>query len=159
MSRVRRADKRRSGQALVEFALILPVIVLVVFALFDLGRAVFTYNTLSQSARAAARTAIVNQTNGDVEQAAIDTGASLGLVGDDIDVCFKTDTSSVTSCSGGTACASPLVVGCLAVVVVQVDYSAMTPIIGNIIGTIAMSSTSIEPIESVCPSTVRPACS
>ena len=148
----------RSGQALVEFALVLPVIVLVVFALFDLGRAVFTYNTLSQSARAAARTAIVNQNNGDVEQAAMDTGASLGLQDADIDVCFKTDTSSVTSCSGGTACANPLVVGCLAVVVVHVDYSAMTPIIGNLIGTIPMSSTSIEPIESVCPSTVRPAC-
>src|SRR3954465_9652888 len=105
--RVRPPERvRGSGQALVEFALILPFIVLVVFALFDLGRAVFTYNTLSQSARAAARTAIVNQTTGDAAQAGIDRGASLGLQAADIDVCYKTDTSSVTSCSGGTACAS-----------------------------------------------------
>ena len=39
----------------------MPVIVLAVLGLLDLGRGIYTYNTLAQSARQAARIAIVNQ--------------------------------------------------------------------------------------------------
>ena len=55
--------KRRPsrGQALVEFALVIPIFLLLLIALFDLGRAVFAYNTLTNAAREGARLAIVNQ--------------------------------------------------------------------------------------------------
>src|SRR5882672_8349776 len=49
------------GQALVEFAFAFPVIALMAFAFIDIGRAVFTWNTLSNAAREAARVAAVNQ--------------------------------------------------------------------------------------------------
>jgi len=156
--RTRGSREPSRGQALVEFALVLPVIVLVIFALFDLGRAVFTYNTLSQSARQAARTAIVNQNTSAVESVAFSSGATLGLSTTDVDVCFKTDTSTVRTCNSTDACTT-VVVGCLALVIAHVDYTPMTPIIGNLIGTIPLSSTSIEPIESVCPSATRTVCS
>src|SRR5690242_1109390 len=52
---------RSRGQALMEFALVIPIFLLIVVALFDLGRAVFSYNTLTNAAREGARFAIVNQ--------------------------------------------------------------------------------------------------
>ena len=45
----------------------LPVIVFVFMGLLDLGRAIYTYNTLAQAARQGARTAIVNQTTSSVQ--------------------------------------------------------------------------------------------
>ena len=49
------------GQALVEFALMIPIFLFLIVALFDMGRAVFAYNTLTNAAREGARMAIVNQ--------------------------------------------------------------------------------------------------
>src|SRR6188768_107415 len=57
----RRDAASRRGQALVEFALVLPIFILLLVAIFDLGRAVFAYNTLTNAAREGARIAIVNQ--------------------------------------------------------------------------------------------------
>jgi hypothetical protein len=45
------------GQGLVEFALILPVFLLALFGIFDVGRAVYVNSTLSQAAREGARLA------------------------------------------------------------------------------------------------------
>ena len=59
--RAHRAVSRGRGQTLVEFALVLPVFILVLVSLFDLGRGVFAYNTLTNAAREGARLAIVNQ--------------------------------------------------------------------------------------------------
>ena len=53
--------RRQRGQGLTEFALVIPIFLLLVVALFDLGRAVFAYNTLTNAAREGARIAIVNQ--------------------------------------------------------------------------------------------------
>jgi TadE-like protein len=59
MGRVRLAvaSDRERGQGLVEFAIILPVFMLVVFGLFDVGRLVYTNSALSQAAREGARVA------------------------------------------------------------------------------------------------------
>jgi Flp pilus assembly protein TadG len=56
MTRERYAERRR-GQALVEFALVIPIFLLMVFGLLDMGRAVYSNHTLSQAAREAARLA------------------------------------------------------------------------------------------------------
>ena len=47
------------GQALTEFALIVPLLVLMVFAIIDLGRYVYTQNALNQVSREAARVGAV----------------------------------------------------------------------------------------------------
>ena len=49
------------GQGLVEFALVFPVIVLILFGVFDFGRAIYAYNTIANAARQGARVAAVNQ--------------------------------------------------------------------------------------------------
>ena len=47
--------KRQNGVALVEFALILPFLLLLSILAFDFGRAIWEYNTLTKSVRDAAR--------------------------------------------------------------------------------------------------------
>jgi Flp pilus assembly protein TadG len=149
-----RDDRSRRGQALVEFAVVLPVIVLVIMGLVDLGRGIFTYNTLAQASRQAARTAIVNQTSATVKSSAIAYAATLGLSASNVDVCFKTSKSTQTNCASSTDDCSQAdrEIGCLAVVVTHVTYAPMTPVISLLFRTISLSSTSIEPIEYVCPS-------
>lgn len=60
MTLPRRAHRSRSrGQALVEFALVLPVFTLTLFGLIDVGRLVYANSVLSQAAREGARVASV----------------------------------------------------------------------------------------------------
>ena len=58
LRRVLHRDER--GQALVEFALTLPIVLLVVTGLFDVARAVWQENTLAYAAREGTRYAIVH---------------------------------------------------------------------------------------------------
>ena len=55
-----RFARTESAQSLVEFALILPIILLVITGLFDLARAVWQENTLAYAAREGTRYAIVH---------------------------------------------------------------------------------------------------
>jgi Flp pilus assembly protein TadG len=54
-----RREKSR-GQAMVEFALVIPVFILLMVGIFDLGRVVWVNDTLATAAREAARFAIVH---------------------------------------------------------------------------------------------------
>lgn len=55
------ASRRRdAGQELVEYALVLPLLVLLVLAIIDLSVIVFSYNTIANAAREGARYGIVN---------------------------------------------------------------------------------------------------
>jgi hypothetical protein len=54
----RRARPR--GQAMVEFALIFPIFILLLVGIFDLGRVIWVNDTLATAAREAARFAIVH---------------------------------------------------------------------------------------------------
>ena len=60
----------QSSQALIEFALISPVLLLLLFGIIDIGRAVFYYDTLNHAVREGARAAVQAQaplpTNADV---------------------------------------------------------------------------------------------
>ncbi len=46
---------RQKGQSLVEFALVLPLFVLILVGIFDIGRAFFAYIAISNAAREGAR--------------------------------------------------------------------------------------------------------
>ena len=50
-----RGGRRSRGQSLVEFALVFPLMMLLVFALIDMGRLVFASNSLAEAAREGAR--------------------------------------------------------------------------------------------------------
>jgi len=50
--------KGEQSQALIEFALISPVLLLLLFGIVDIGRALFYYDTINHAAREGARTAV-----------------------------------------------------------------------------------------------------
>lgn len=60
----------RRGQSLVEFALILPLLIVVIMGVLDFGRAIAAYNSISNAARTGMRVAIVDQTEANVDAAA-----------------------------------------------------------------------------------------
>ena len=156
----RRLGRGSRGQSLVEFAIVLPIITLVVLGLFDLGRAVFTYNTLAQAARQGNRAAIVDQNSDRVKAVAVAAAPTIGLTSSNLSVCFKTEDSSQTNCSSSTDnCSSSVrVIGCLAIVTASVTYVPITPVISIMFPSISLSSTSIGPIDYVCPNETKVAC-
>lgn len=143
MSRRRRRDRR--GQTLVEFALILPIFVLVLVGIFDFGRAVYAYNTISNASREAVRLAIVDQNTTAIVNKAVQHASSVDVSPSDVTVAFMTPDLSGPCSTGG----DPYRIGCVAVVTVNYDYNAATPIISNLVGTIDMSSTTRQAIEYV----------
>lgn len=56
---MRTVERRPRGQTLVEFALVFPLFIAMLFGLIDVGRLVYQHSTLSQAVREAARTAAV----------------------------------------------------------------------------------------------------
>lgn len=138
-------QRSQRGQSLVEFALILPIFVLVLAGLFDLGRAVFAYNTISNASRESVRVAIVNQTTTDVQNEAMKQGVALGLSPTDVTITYADPDGS------GTLCPAPYGLGCVATVTVNYSYTAATPVIGQIIGTFLMTATTEMAVERTCP--------
>ncbi|MDQ6858443.1 MAG: pilus assembly protein [Chloroflexota bacterium] len=61
---MRRLVDDEQAQALVEFALVLPIFLLLVTGIFDVGRAVWQENTLAYAAREGTRYAIVHGASG-----------------------------------------------------------------------------------------------
>lgn len=146
---------------MVEFAIILPIITMIVLGIFDLGRAVFTYNTLSQAARQANRTAIVDQDADRVKAMAVAAAPTIGLSSGNVSVCFKTADSTHTDCSSPSADNCPSadrVIGCLAIVTASMSYVPMTPVISLFLPSISLTSTSVGPIDYVCPSGIKTTC-
>ncbi len=151
--------RRSPGQALVEFALVFPVALLLLLAVFDMGRAVFIYNGLTNAAREGARLAIVNQDSASVEKRVQDTafGSTISNLGDPIDpvVSFHKENPNVDDPTANPVC-STMATGCIAVVTARADWSAITPIIGSIMGPISFTARSELPVELVCPNPKYP---
>jgi Flp pilus assembly protein TadG len=126
--------RRQEGQSMVEVALVLPVLLLILLGIFDFGRAIFAYNLVSNAAREGARAAIVDQNPTVVEDEARATAISL-------DPALMTVTF--------TTCAPPIKIGCEAIVTVDYEWSAITPLMSSVVGPISLSSTTEMPIERV----------
>jgi len=75
---IRKQDKRgERGQAVAEFALIVPIFLLLVFAIVDFGMGFHAWITVTNSAREGARLGAVGGTQTEVEDKVYDTSASL----------------------------------------------------------------------------------
>jgi len=145
VSRLRRRERR--GQTLVEFALILPIFILVLVGIFDMGRAVYAFNTISNSAREGMRTAIVDQNVTAITDRAVQHATGL-VSATDVTVTFE-DVSSGTTHDSCADFSNGCKIGWKVTVTVDYDYNAATPVIGNLVGTIGMQSTSTQAIEYV----------
>src|SRR3954451_20440555 len=103
---IRRRPRSGRGQALVEFALVLPILLLMIFGIVDAGRLIFTYNTISNAARDGARVAIVNQSPSGTDTCdtvsatawptgcAVTSGLTLGLAPADVSVTYRDPTDT-----------------------------------------------------------------
>ena len=69
---------------MVEFALVVPLFVLLLVGLFDVGRAVYAYNTVNNAAREAGRLAIVDQFQNLIQVVENFTAALPDLVPDEV---------------------------------------------------------------------------
>lgn len=134
-------DRGSRGQGLVEFALVLPLILLLLFAILDFGRAVYAYSTIGDAARTGSRVAIVDQNLNLIRTKAADQAVALGIAPTDVSVAyFASDLSGPCN---------PLELGCVVEVTVPYDFTAITPVISNIVGSIPLSSTTRFPVERI----------
>ena len=149
--RLMRRDGGKAGQSMVEFALILPIFVLLVFGILDIGRAVYAYHTINNAATEGARVAIVNQTLATIQDRAASRAVGVGVLAADVTVDYRTsalpDTPDSCASRVGTATGP---VTCTAIVQVPHDFTAVTPIVSNIIGTIQMAGESSMVVQFPC---------
>ena len=97
------------GQALAEFALALPVFLLIMLALFDVGRVVFVYNGLTNAAREGARLAD-RQPDKDMVLERAQTmafGTAITTTSNDAVQFYRSQPTPMTSCQIGNAPISP----------------------------------------------------
>lgn len=162
MNRLRKRDRSR-GQALVETALILPLLILLLVGVFDAGRLVFAYHTVNNAAREGGRQATVDQTTEHIQERAAQHAVALGLEPADVLVDYRDPDSpevagSCLTDSGLNAVGTNEIYGCLAVVQVPYQYAAATPLIGNLIGPMQVTGEVRFPVEFNCVEPSRPQC-
>jgi TadE-like protein len=157
--RSRPSRSRTGGQALVETALVLPLFLLLIFGLIDLGRFVITDHMLSQAAREGARLGAVEASwRGSSDPACGTPGGPVCPASDAVlrahvlDAANRmvtgiggTITSVQLSCTApgheptgawtGSACASNRT-GDVVSVRVEFTYEAITPVISSLIGSV-----------------------
>lgn len=156
--------RRRRGQSLVEFALILPFFLLLLFGLLDMGRAVYMNSTLSQAAREAARLAAVEASwvgstdpscgaaggpvcpadvaalGADVLAAANRMMAPFGSIAPgDLHLSCDGTTPPTGEWTSPPETCSDRAVSDLASVRVEMEFTPITPIIGQLIGSIRLT--------------------
>jgi len=145
------------GQSLAEFALVLPIFLLLFFAVIDLGSAVFTFNSLTNAAREGARLAIVNQDNASIVTRAETQVSVAEIKAPNVSIDFYQQAPDGTPDTSQTC--SPAAVGCLAVVSFESTYRPLTPIIGNILfkNGVTFKATSVLTVEYSCPNSTHTA--
>jgi Flp pilus assembly protein TadG len=106
--------KREDGQSLVEFAMVVPIFLLVLFAIVDFGMAFHAWITITNSAREGARAGAVHAPVATIEQRVRNAADSLDQ-----------DNLTVTVTNADDQGGQP---GESVVVDVSYDYSLMTPL-------------------------------
>ncbi len=132
-------DKARCpvrGQAIIEFALIFPILLLIIMGIFDFGYAVFANNMIENAARAGARAAVI-KANSDTIIRGRARSVAPGLD-------LSNDAQIVISPSPNRSYDQPVSV------TVRYLYRPITPLIGQVIGGgIQLSATSTMIVEGV----------
>jgi hypothetical protein len=159
----RRQPASTRGQSLVEFALVFPIIILLIAGFFEIGRAVFAYNTIANAARQGARVATVNQLanvtecdeswpiddpyqpHWSIRGCVILAAKTLGISTSNVSVSYAAPPDTTLTCS------PTLHVGCIVSVTVTYHYTIATPFVSKLIGPITMTQTSAMPVERVFP--------
>jgi PKD repeat protein len=146
-ARPRRRDRSR-GQSLVEFAIILPVLLLMVLAALDLGRVFMGWVALNNAARVGANYAALHAGNWSPAKQATYESLVKDARKDAASAVAGCDTAAVPAPSypGGTD------IGDFAEVVLTCDFQPITPLIGDVFASTGakfiVSATSVFPIRT-----------
>lgn len=143
MRRDKPARSSERGAAAVEFALILPVLIMMIFGMVDMGMAINAQAVVGNAAREGARAASFSAAN-TAAAATVATSASSSLIGTPPTItitCQTVGTATVIACSA----ASP---GDSVVVKVSYTYKWITPGVLGLPGQSTIVSTSQMRIES-----------
>lgn len=77
----RLTGKPKTGQGMIEFALLLPVLILMLVGIFDLGRAFFSLITINNAAREGARYGTMHPSDRDgMKAAAVSEAQNSGII-------------------------------------------------------------------------------
>ena len=112
----------RSGQALVEFALIVPLILILVLGVVEFGRAWNAYQVITDAAREAARTAVVDNPN--IGEDSVTAVVQHALARAAMDPSSPTTTITVTGFGGGRGESTTVLVS------YQYEFTFLRPLIG-----------------------------
>ena len=123
--------KSEKGQSLVEFALILPLLVLLLLAIIDFGRVFHVYLTMDHAGREAARAASIGKDNAAIKTVAVTDASTIGLT--DSQVAINPEGSRPT--------------GTDVKITITYPVSFLTPMIGNIIGPLTLTDTTVMRVE------------
>lgn len=150
--------RKSRGQTLVEFAIVLPLFVLILAGIFDFGRAIYGYHTLLNASREAAREAVVDQTLSHIQARAVDHAVALGITAGDVDVDYRRASTpdAVGSCNANLGL--PQIAGCIAVVRLEYTYDAAVPLISALVGQITLAGESRFPVHHDCQEPGDPQC-
>jgi len=141
-----RIKREKSGQGLVEFALILPLLLLILLGIFEFGRVLFIYSNLFNAAREGARYGVTSPRNyGGISARAQEFIALVPT--DEVDIWVWYDSGPDT---GTTTDPAEVVAGISRVnVQVQYDVEALTPLFDPFIGPLVLENTAARTIQNV----------
>jgi Flp pilus assembly protein TadG len=78
--------RKKQGQALVEMALILPLLILILMGTMEFGRIFHSYLLITNASREGARAGIISGTDPEIKSKVKDVAATLGLTDDQITI-------------------------------------------------------------------------
>ncbi|MEH7112643.1 TadE family protein [Neobacillus niacini] len=123
--------KSESGQSLVEFALILPLLILLLFGIVDFGRTFHAYLTIDHAGREAARAASIGKDDTQVKSTAVTDAVGIGLTTDRVVI-----SPTGTRVSGDDVS-----------ITITYPITFLTPVIGSIVGPITLKDTTVMRVE------------
>lgn len=147
----RASVSKERGATLVEFAVIFPLLLLLLFAVIDFGRLAITYISVSTASREAARFGTATDDTSGVPRyvdcdGMKDAAVARVLLGDidPDDITIEWDSGPSGSILGD--CSSPLGADAIdsghrVIVTVETEFEAITPVMGQFFGTIDLEST------------------
>ena len=120
-----RQNRRDRGATAVEFALLVPLLLLLVFGIIDFGRALNAQITITQAAREGARLASVGQPASAVQARTVGAATGLGLAAGNVVVSGGSGavSGSAQACPAGSAAQ-----GLNATVTVTYTFRFVTPV-------------------------------
>ena len=123
--------RSEKGQSIVEFALVLPILVMLLFGIIDFGRIFHTYLAIDHASREAARTASIGENDGAIVSTAVASASSIHLTA-----------GQVAVSPGGTKAS-----GSDVTVTITYPIRFLTPVVSNLTGPITLSSSTVMRME------------